>query len=148
MRILIWKWALVLVLPLLTLSVGAGAQTAETFQIIVNSANPQTSLRRAYISKLFLRKVSTWDHGGEVSAADMPVRSPVRAQFSQGIHGKSASAVKSHWQQQIFSGRGVPPPEFSSNSEVVAYVRRHPGAIGYVSASASTKGVNVIEIRR
>jgi ABC-type phosphate transport system substrate-binding protein len=46
--------------------------------------------------------------------------------------------VKSYWQQQIFSGRDVPPPEKQTENDVVAFVRSNPGAIGYVS-----KGVDI-----
>ena len=61
---------------------------------------------------------------------------------------KSVSAVKSYWQQQIFSGRGVPPTERSTDSEVLAYVRSNPNAIGYVSSAAALGGsVKVVTVR-
>ena len=50
------------------------------------------------------------------------------------------SAVESYWQQQIFAGKEVPPAAKPSDEEVLAYVRSTPGAIGYVSAGASTTG--------
>lgn len=40
-------------------------------------------------------------------------------------------------QQQIFSGRATPPAELASDAEVIAFVARTPGAIGYVSAGAT-----------
>jgi len=35
----------------------------------------------------------------------------IRVAFSKSVHGKSVGAVRAFWQQQIFSGRDVPPPE-------------------------------------
>ena len=98
------------------------------------------------MSELFLGKVRRWDHGEAVAPVDRSARSSVRAGFSKNVHHKSVGAVKSYWQQMIFSGKGVPPLELHSDAEVVAYVQRNPGAIGYVSGSTSLNKVKVVEI--
>ena len=133
------------VIALLVLVASAAAQDG-SFRVIVNSSNPSGSLRSAYVSKLFLGKTRRWDHGTVVALVDLSASSSVRAKFSKSVHNKSVRAVKSYWQQMIFSGRGVPPPELHSDAEVVAYVQRNPGAIGYVSSSASLNKVKVVEI--
>ena len=53
-----------------------------------------------------------------------------------GKHGRwpyRAAAIVAFWQQQIFSGRDVPPAEKASEKDVIAYVKDHEGAVGYVS---------------
>jgi hypothetical protein len=55
--------------------------------------------------------------------------------------------VKSYWQQLIFSGRGVPPPELDTEEEVIRYVGRHPGALGYVSSYGEVGGVKVVIVK-
>ena len=57
------------------------------------------------------------------------------------------AAVKSYWQQMLFSGRDVAPPEMDSEDGVVSYVLRHPGSIGYVGSSANVGGAKVITLR-
>lgn len=57
----------------------------------------------------------------------------IRESFSRVIHGRSANQIAAYWQQQIFSGRNIPPEQRSSDDEVIAYVSSTPGAIGYVS---------------
>lgn len=121
---------------------------AEEFQVIVHTSNPVSVLRKEHASRLFRGKATQWDHGGKVMPVDRGAGSDVRAVFSKKVLGKSVGAMRSYWQQQIFSGRGVPPPELRSDSEVIAYVQRNPGAIGYVSAGAALRGVKAIEIRR
>ena len=118
-----------------------------SFKIIANASNPVSSLTRAQVSRLFLKKTSAWENGQKVYPVDQKSTSSVRAKFSKGIHGKKVSAIKSYWQQQIFSGRGVPPSEKTSDEQVLNYVRETTGAIGYVSAGATTNGVKVIKIR-
>ncbi len=131
---------------LLTFADYSHAQDGGGYKVIVNSSNPVTSLGTAYVSDLFLGKIGRWDHGEDVATVDQSARSSVRTQVSRSVHHKSVAAVKSHWQQRIFSGRGVPPPEFGSDAEVVAFVQQDPGAIGYVSISASLDTVKVVEI--
>jgi hypothetical protein len=63
------------------------------------------------------------------------------------VHGKSVTAIKTYWQQQVFSGRDVPPVERPGDAEVVAYVRENVNAIGYVSAGAPlARGVKAVTI--
>ena len=75
--------------------------------------------------------------------------SPVREKFSKEIHKKKIFSIKSYWQKQIFSGRGVPPQEKASDQDVLEYVEENAGAIGYVSASAEVESykVNVLKIK-
>lgn len=130
---------------LLVLAASAAAQDG-SFRVIVNSSNPTSSLRSAFVSDLFLGKIRRWNHGETVSPVDQSARSSVRAGFSKSVHRKSVGAVTSYWQQQIFSGRGIPPLELRSDAEVVAHVQRNPGGVGYVSGSVSLNKVKVVEI--
>ena len=132
-------------IALLVSAASAAAQDG-SFRVIVNASNPARSLRSAYVSELFLGKIRRWDHGDAVAPVDRSTSSSLRARFSTSVHHKSVRAIQSYWQQLIFSGRGVPPPELHSDSEVIAYVQRNPGAIGYVSGSGSLNKVKVVEI--
>ena len=126
----------------------ADAQAQAPYAIVVSASNPITSLSREQASKLFLKKTPTWADGREVVPVDLPEGSAVREAFTKSVLHKSVSAVKSYWQQQIFSGRGVPPTERSTDSEVLAYVRSNPNAIGYVSSAAALGGsVKVVTVR-
>jgi ABC-type phosphate transport system substrate-binding protein len=139
--------ALTLAMTLGGAQLGA-ARTDASFAVVVSASNPINSITRDQASKLFLKKTPTWDNGrGEVVPVDQPEGSAVREAFTKAVLRKSVSAVKSYWQQQIFSGRGVPPTEKASDAEVVSYVRANPNAIGYVSpAAASGGGVKVVNV--
>jgi ABC-type phosphate transport system substrate-binding protein len=128
------------------LMLAVSASAAEGFKVVVNEARGVSSLTKAEVSAMLLKKTTEWGDGTPVTPVDQPAASPVRKTFSSRIHGREAAAVKSYWQQQIFAGRGVPPVEMASDEEVLAYVRSHPGAIGYVSDSAGTDGVKVVTV--
>jgi ABC-type phosphate transport system substrate-binding protein len=124
------------------------ARADSTYAVVVSASNPVTSITRDQAAKLFLKKTATWANGrGDVAPVDQPEGSAVREAFTKEVLRKSVSAVKSYWQQQIFSGRGVPPTERASDSEVLSFVRTNPAAIGYVSSSTPVgSGVKVIPV--
>lgn len=123
------------------------AAHAAGYKIIVNSANGTSPLAKKELSQLFMKKTAKWSDGTAVVAVDQTEKSSVRERFTQEVHGKSVAAVKSYWQQQIFSGRDVPPVEKSSDAQVVAFVKQNAGAIGYVGDSADTAGVRVVGVQ-
>jgi len=46
----------------------------------------------------------------------------------------------------VFAGSGTPPIEKKSDLEVIEYVKKNSGAIGYVSKSTNTTGVKEITV--
>lgn len=137
------------VLAFVTLTAATPFQTQpEGYKLVVHASNPVSLLARPQASDLFLKRATRWPSGRPVVPVDLTERNPARQAFSREIHGRSTAAIKSYWQQMIFSGRGVPPVERGTDAEVLAFVRDHPDAIGYVSASVSVgSAVKVIRVR-
>jgi ABC-type phosphate transport system substrate-binding protein len=131
---------------LLLLMICIGVSFGQTFKIITNSSNSATSITQKDASDYFLKKKAKWSDGTAVKPIDLSSSSKVRESFSQQIHGKSTAAIRSFWQQAIFSGAASAPPEKENDTEVIEYVKRTAGAIGYVSASANTEGVKTISV--
>jgi ABC-type phosphate transport system substrate-binding protein len=126
-----------------------GTGEAQTgFRLIVHPANPVTTLRAAVVSKLFLRKQTKWPTGQPVEPVDQAESSPVRRKFSPAIHDMDVPSVKSFWQEMVFSGRGEPPPERTSDAAVIAYVRANPNAVGYIGDTTPADSVKVISVTR
>lgn len=117
------------------------------YKVIVNADNPIKSLTRSQISNLFLKKLGRWpDSDLSAKPIDLDSASSVREAFSQDVHKRSISNIKNYWQRQIFSGKDLPPPEAKDDADMLRQVRDTRGAIGYVSASASTTGVKVLTV--
>jgi hypothetical protein len=83
-----------------------------------------------------------------VLPVDQLEEAAVRDGFNREIHRKSGTAIRAYWQQRIFSGRDVPPPEKESDANVILFVRRHPGAIGYISTAWPAAGVKTVAVRK
>jgi ABC-type phosphate transport system substrate-binding protein len=120
---------------------------APPYRIIVHPTNRMTDLEQRFVAEAFLKKTTRWQDGGVIKPVDLAADSPVRQQFSEDVLKRSVGAVKSYWQQMIFSGRDVPPPELKTDEEVLAYVLKNPGAIGYVSGTAAIGDARVVTVR-
>ena len=138
-----------LVKPLLAaaLFLAPAAAMAAEFVLVANPSVSTTALSRSEASRIFLRLQSDWPDGGHARPVDQSKSSPLRDAFSREVLGKSLASVEQYWTQAIFSGRAVPPVEKRSDSDVLAYVRENPGAVGYVSASAPLDGVKRITLK-
>jgi ABC-type phosphate transport system substrate-binding protein len=137
------------ILVLATLGISAGRIRAEdsgAFKVIVHPSNPATQISRLKIGEIFLKKEKRWPDGQPAVPVEPPGKSAVRQRFDQEVFGKPVIAISAYWQQMIFGGKGVPPPEKSSDADVVAFVRETPGAVGYVASSADASGVKVVAV--
>ena len=143
---------LVLIATLVWLGLGFGlklgaAAGSDDYKIIVHPGNPIAELDRQFLREAYLRKASDWDGGAEIRPIDLASRFPVRERFVQDVLNKTPSQLKNYWNQQIFSGKGTPPPEAASPDAVVAYVLANPGAIGYLPLDADAGGAKLIRIK-
>ena len=136
-----------LVLALLVALAASPVASAQGFQLVVNTSNQVSSLSKQQVSRMLLKKLTSWPDGGRVKPVDQAGARAVRKSFSQAVHGKKVGAVQSYWQKMTFSGRATPPPELTSDRDVLKYVRNNAGAIGYVSAGTSLgEGVKAIRV--
>jgi ABC-type phosphate transport system substrate-binding protein len=128
----------------LLLCVASAAHAEVSFKVIVHPDLNVASLSVPVLSDVFMKKVRRWSNGVVIVPVDQS--SKIRDDFSRAVHGKTANAVKIYWAQEIYSGRGVPPLQKTSDEQVIAFVKSTPGAIGYVSDKAVTDGVRVVPI--
>lgn len=116
------------------------------FRLVVHPSFPERAVERYFLADAFLKKTTRWPNGELIRPADLKATSPVRKVFSERVLKRSVGAVRSYWQQRIFSGRDVPPPELDGDAEVIAFVAKHPGGVGYVSGAATLTGVKELSI--
>lgn len=125
----------------ISLLTGTRTVHAQNYVIVVNSAGPAT-LSKDEVSNYFLKK------NAGLSAVDLEKSSKIREDFSKDLLGRPISAVTNYWQQQIFSGKEVPPAEKASDAEVLSFVRANPKGIGYIDTHTTLgAGVKALVIR-
>jgi ABC-type phosphate transport system substrate-binding protein len=130
------------------LLLAAAPAEEQAFAVIVNAGNPVQSLTRSEVSRLFLKQASAWPTQEKARVVDLSEASPTRQAFSRAVLQRPVAAVTVYWQQMIFSGREVPPPKKSRDDEVIEFVARHPGGLGYVASSTPLPAtVRVLTLR-
>lgn len=133
---------------LLALALSARADSPRTSYVLVcHPDNRLSNVERRFVQDAFLKKVTTWPTGDGAHPVDLLPSSPVRRQFSEEVLRRSVSAVRIFWEQRIFAGRDLPPPEVANDAEVIRFVMRDRGAIGYVSAGAHLDGAKVLSVK-
>jgi hypothetical protein len=139
--------ASLLALTLTLLGLGVCAEPSGGFIIITHPNTASAQVSRKFLSEAFLKKTTRWEDGAVLRPVDQGMESDVRRKFSEDVLKRSVAAVRNYWQQLIFAGRDVPPPELASDAEVVSYVLKYAGAVGYVSPGAKLNGAKVVSIR-
>jgi ABC-type phosphate transport system substrate-binding protein len=123
------------------------AASGPAFRVVASPGNPSSAVDRRFLAEAFLKKTTRWADGSTIRPVDLNGESLVRQRFSEDVLGRSVVAVKNYWQQIVFSGRDLPPPELDTDDEVVRYVIKHDGAIGYVSGAANVERVKILTVR-
>lgn len=137
-------------LPTVILVLALSSTTAADevgFKVIVNPKNPITNIDRDLLRNAFLKKEAVWHNGETIRPIDLSSKSTVRVRFTRVVLKKTAAQLKTYWSQQIFSGKGVPPPELPTPADVISYVMANPGAVGYVPADVDPRSARVIEVQ-
>lgn len=116
------------------------------YQVIVHPDNPVSSVSRSFLRDAFLKKAIEWDSGETILPIDLAWTFPERRRFTEQILRKTPAQLKNYWNQQIFSGKGVPPPEAPSVGAVLQYVLANPGAVGYVPAGVDAGDAKVLVV--
>jgi hypothetical protein len=119
----------------------------ERYEVIVHPANPITAIDRSFLRNAYLKKEIEWPNGKAIQPVDLTTKFPARDQFTHEVLKKTPAQLKSYWNQRIFSGKGVPPPEADGAANVIAYVLANPGAVGYLPAHRDPGGAKLIEVR-
>ena len=115
------------------------------FKVIVHPDNTSDVVGREFLRAAYLKKATEW-HGHTIRPIDLSPKFKARELFTQQVIRKSPAQLRTYWNQQVFSGKGVPPPEAGSAQDVVNYVLANPGAVGYVPANTDPGRAKVIRI--
>jgi ABC-type phosphate transport system substrate-binding protein len=145
-RLRIWAVALAFVGSIYAPAYPVLAEGAQ-FRVIVNPENPVVAVDRRFLADAFFKKTTRWPDDEAMRPVDLAPGASARRAFSEEVLKRSISAVKSYWQQMVFSGHGVPPAELDNEAEVVKFVLKNRGAVGYVSPGTNTAAVKVLTVR-
>ncbi len=122
------------------------AYGAEDLLVIANSNVPFDGLKRTTIANIYKAEETKWDNGESIIVV-MHKKGLIHNKFAEDIVGITHTKLRDIWRNIIFTGLGKPPRIFRNETDLVEYVCKTKGAIGYISASTPHTRVKVISIK-
>jgi ABC-type phosphate transport system substrate-binding protein len=115
--------------------------------VIVNAANPATSLSASQIKLIYLRKINKrWKEiNKNIVPVDRKGEADSRKKFLQDILQMTSDEVTRYFTEREYQNAEAPPVKFGSDNEILDFVQANPGAIGFVPKSA-VKSDNKVKI--
>ena len=95
------------------------------------------------VQKLYTGRVVEID-GTPVTVVNAKPAASVRGRFLQTFLNQDEEKYIAYWTVRKFIGKGLPPRELASASDVIEFVQSTPGAIGYIDSTDLKPGINVL----
>jgi hypothetical protein len=114
--------------------VAPAAVPSSSLLVIAHEDTPalnEDALKRIYEGKLIQID------GRAVIPVNLKPGSQVRKDFMERILAQDDDKFIAYWTVRRYIGKGSPPQEFASVEQQVEFIRRTPGAVGYVDASVA-----------
>lgn len=115
--------------------------------LVVGNDTGVSSLTNSELVSIFKPKNNRWENNRPVIIVLPGTGSPISEAVARQVYGKSFVAVQKYWLSLVFQGRFNAPYFFNTDEEVLNFVRKNPGAIGFVSSSNGVPENLLIRIR-
>jgi ABC-type phosphate transport system substrate-binding protein len=135
-------WLAAAVTSVLTAGIVRGAD----FQLIANPGITVTELTLDEVKRIYLGTKTSIGGAGRAEPV-LAEAGEVHESFLNNCIGKTEAALRNHYKSLMFTGKGGMPKSFASEAELVGYVAKTKGAIGYVASSAAPAGVKRIAVK-
>jgi ABC-type phosphate transport system substrate-binding protein len=113
--------------------------------LVVHPSN-SADLNKKLVQRIFLGKEKKFSTGQEAIPINQVPNSASRSSFDSDTLGRSSTQVAAYWSKLVFTGKGIPPKEVTSDAEVLALVAGNQNAVGYVDSSAVNDSVKTIPL--
>jgi TonB family protein len=122
----------------------AASAFAGDVKVIANPSVKAESISARELKSLYLEEKNSLN-GTHVEPV-IEKRGPAHDAFLRDYLGQTDDELQKYYEALVFTGRGSMPKTVSSDAEVVAYVAKTRGAIGYVGTGANVEGVRTLAI--
>jgi ABC-type phosphate transport system substrate-binding protein len=120
--------------------------SAADIKVIANPSVGASSVSADEIKGVFLATKTSLSDGSHVEPV-LEKDGAAHEAFLKEYIGKTDMALETYYRSLVFTGKASMPKTLAADAEVVAYVAKTKGAIGYVSAGAATAGVKTLEVK-
>jgi hypothetical protein len=128
------------------LMVAFGGLSKSEVVVVANSCLRATRVQAEELREVFNGGRSSLPDGSKVTPVLLK-SGPVHESFLKAYIGKSAGAFEASWRKLLFTGRAGLPKVFDSETALLDYVAKTPGAIGYASDAGEHPGIKVLTVQ-
>jgi len=114
--------------------------------VIVHSDVTGDHISKDALAKVFTGSATRIPSGARVIPV-MLKNGPVHSEFATDFLGRSPVSLMVIWRGLVLSGQSAMPKAFDSEDEMVKFVAKTPGAIGYIGVKTPHDDVKVLEVR-
>lgn len=119
--------------------------TAREVKVIANSSVQADTITGDDLKRIYLEERNSLADGTHAEPV-LKKGGAAHDSFLKEFLNLNDDALQTYYHTLVFTGRGSMPRTFDSDAEVVAYVARTRGAIGYVNEGAAVGGVKTLTI--
>jgi len=140
----IMRRALFVLTAMLGLAVPSQASAAE-FKVVANPSVKASEISIDDLKSVFLATRTSLPDGSQVEPV-LAKAGAAHEAFLKDI-GKTGAALSTYYRSLVFTGKGSMPKVCATDAEVIEYVSKTKGAIGYVSAAATAPGTKTLDVK-
>jgi ABC-type phosphate transport system substrate-binding protein len=123
-----------------------GAAWGAEIKIIANQSVPASSISADELKGIFLATKTSLSDGSHVEPV-LEKEGATHTAFLKTYIGKTSSALETYYRSLVFTGKASMPKTLATDAQVIEYVAKTKGAIGYIDAAATASGVKTLEIK-
>ena len=113
--------------------------------VILNKGITDTDLSKEEVKNIYLGNKTKWSDNSTIIVTVLSEGATHRA-FIKTVVGRSPSQFQMTWKKLKFTGKGKMPKEVDSEAEMLDFVSKNKGAIGYLDPGSGTDGVTAVAI--
>lgn len=140
------KYPRTLLFAALLATCGAWPAFGADLKVIANPSVSASSVSADELKGVFLATKTSLSDGSHVVPV-LEKGGPTHEAFLKEYLGKTDAALQTYYRSLVFTGKASMPKTLSADPEVVAYVAKTKGAIGYVGADTAADGVKTLEVK-
>lgn len=126
---------------LILLGLLAFSNVSADLAVVVHPDSQVVSLDRSQLINIYMGRYRQLPTGEAALPVDL---SPLKERFYRALVDKDLAEINSYWARLVFSGQVSPPGQLDSVTLVVEYVRRNPGALGFVDAAEAPADLKIV----
>ena len=113
---------------------------AQSFTVVVNNSVNISDIDKSELQRIYLGKIELWNNNTKIIPCYIsPAKNEAGKSFFYTVIEMDLEKFNKTWLKKVFAGYGVKPNEFSDENDLIEFVSKTNGAIGFISTSSKGK---------